>query len=54
MKFNKIITCGEGGIVIVDDEKLFKRALMFHDVVRRPDVPFEERIQGLNLKVCNQ
>ncbi len=32
LQFNKIITCGEGGVVVTDDERLYARALLFHDV----------------------
>ncbi len=32
-QFNKIITCGEGGMVITNEEAWYKRARMFHDVV---------------------
>jgi 8-amino-3,8-dideoxy-alpha-D-manno-octulosonate transaminase len=33
LQFNKILTSGEGGMVITNDEQVWKRALMFHDVV---------------------
>ena len=29
--FNKIVTCGEGGAVVTNDEKTYKRADMYHD-----------------------
>ena len=32
LQYNKIITCGEGGIVISDDPELHARAQMYHDV----------------------
>jgi 8-amino-3,8-dideoxy-alpha-D-manno-octulosonate transaminase len=32
LQFNKIITCGEGGVVLTDDPGLYERALMYHDV----------------------
>lgn len=32
LQFNKIITCGEGGVVVTDDDRLHARALLFHDV----------------------
>jgi len=32
LQYNKIITCGEGGVVVTDDPLLHDRALMFHDV----------------------
>lgn len=33
LQFNKIITSGEGGMVITDDETVWKRAVMAHDVI---------------------
>lgn len=33
LQFNKIITAGEGGIVVSNDEALIHRANMYHDVV---------------------
>jgi dTDP-4-amino-4,6-dideoxygalactose transaminase len=32
LQFNKIITAGEGGVVVTDDPLLHDRALMYHDV----------------------
>lgn len=32
LQFNKILTSGEGGLILTNDQKLFERALMFHDV----------------------
>ena len=32
LQYNKIITCGEGGVVVTDDPDLHARALMYHDV----------------------
>jgi dTDP-4-amino-4,6-dideoxygalactose transaminase len=32
LQYNKIITCGEGGVVSTDDAELHARALMYHDV----------------------
>ncbi|MDR1978482.1 MAG: DegT/DnrJ/EryC1/StrS family aminotransferase [Synergistaceae bacterium] len=29
--FNKIVTCGEGGAVVTDDDALYQRADMYHD-----------------------
>ena len=39
LQFNKIITSGEGGVVVTDDRRLNERALLYHDVAasqRRP------------------
>jgi dTDP-4-amino-4,6-dideoxygalactose transaminase len=33
LQFNKIITSGEGGILITNDEPVWKRAVMYHDVI---------------------
>jgi len=32
LQYNKIITCGEGGVVTTDDPEFHARALMYHDV----------------------
>jgi dTDP-4-amino-4,6-dideoxygalactose transaminase len=32
LQFNKIITAGEGGMVITNDRAIYERALMYHDV----------------------
>jgi 8-amino-3,8-dideoxy-alpha-D-manno-octulosonate transaminase len=32
LQFNKILTSGEGGVVTTNDEALYERALLFHDV----------------------
>ncbi|MFV2061969.1 MAG: DegT/DnrJ/EryC1/StrS family aminotransferase [Chloroflexota bacterium] len=32
LQYNKIITCGEGGVVLTNDSGLHERALMYHDV----------------------
>jgi 8-amino-3,8-dideoxy-alpha-D-manno-octulosonate transaminase len=31
-QYNKLITCGEGGVVLTDDEKIYKKARRFHDL----------------------
>jgi 8-amino-3,8-dideoxy-alpha-D-manno-octulosonate transaminase len=53
LQFNKIITCGEGGLVITSDEEVFKRALMMHDVVggQRNNIPPEETLLGTNVRM---
>jgi 8-amino-3,8-dideoxy-alpha-D-manno-octulosonate transaminase len=52
-QFNKIITAGEGGMVITNDEKLYHRTVMVHDVVggKRNNIPAEEIIPGLNFRM---
>ncbi len=53
LQFNKILTAGEGGIVITDDEKLYERALMYHDVAasQRDDIPITESFLGINCRM---
>ena len=45
LQFNKVITSGEGGVVVTDDDKLYERAVRAHDhgVVR----PESGKIMGL-------
>ena len=53
LQFNKIITSGEGGMVATNDEEIWRRVLMFHDVagnrggLLRP----EELIWGINFRM---
>ncbi len=53
LQFNKIITSGEGGMVITDDEGIYRRAVMFHDVAggRRNNLPLDERIWGITFRM---
>lgn len=53
LQFNKIITCGEGGLITTDDETIWKRALMYHDVIGggRNGIPDEETLLGINLRM---
>lgn len=53
LQFNKIITAGEGGMVITDDEQIWKRAMMFHDVVggQRNKIPSDEILWGVNFRM---
>jgi 8-amino-3,8-dideoxy-alpha-D-manno-octulosonate transaminase len=32
LQFNKILTCGEGGVIATNDSRLHERATLFHDV----------------------
>ena len=52
-QFNKIITCGEGGMVITNDREVWKRAVMYHDVIggSRNGVPEEEILPGVNFRM---
>ncbi len=53
LQFNKIITCGEGGMVITNDDALFTRAAMYHDVIggKRNGVPDDEILPGFNFRM---
>jgi len=53
-QFNKIITCGEGGMVITNDPELFRRAAMYHDVIggKRNGVPDWKILPGVNLRMA--
>lgn len=53
LQFNKMITSGEGGMVITDDEQIWKRAVMFHDVIggNRNKIPESEIIWGINFRM---
>jgi dTDP-4-amino-4,6-dideoxygalactose transaminase len=53
LQFNKIITSGEGGMVITNDEAVWKRAVMFHDVIGGLRNNFEpgEIIWGINFRM---
>lgn len=52
-QFNKILTSGEGGMLITNDLKLFQRAVMVHDVIggQRNNIPAEEILPGLNFRM---
>jgi 8-amino-3,8-dideoxy-alpha-D-manno-octulosonate transaminase len=52
-QFNKIITCGEGGIVVAKDEDIFERAAMYHDTGGglRSKVSEEKMLVGLNFRM---
>jgi 8-amino-3,8-dideoxy-alpha-D-manno-octulosonate transaminase len=53
LQFNKIITSGEGGMVTTNDEAVFERAVMFHDVVggQRNDIPESRILPGINFRM---
>jgi dTDP-4-amino-4,6-dideoxygalactose transaminase len=52
-QFNKIITCGEGGMMTTDDDTVFNRAVMYHDVVGgiRNQIPEEKILPGINFRM---
>ncbi len=47
-QYHKIITAGEGGMVVTNDEKLYDRAMGYHDTAAcwRPDRFAEQRYEG--------
>jgi len=53
LQFNKIITSGEGGMVITNDEEVWKRTVMFHDVIggQRNGIPEGETLWGINFRM---
>lgn len=52
-QFNKILTCGEGGMVLTSHRDAYQRALMFHDVIggARNQIPAEQIIWGINFRM---
>ena len=53
-QFNKIITCGEGGIAITNDAELYQRIVMYHDVVGglRNGIAKEKILNGQNFRMA--
>ncbi|MBN1261027.1 MAG: aminotransferase class I/II-fold pyridoxal phosphate-dependent enzyme [Anaerolineae bacterium] len=53
LQFNKIITSGEGGMLVTDDEQLWQRALMYHDVIGglRNEIPAQDVLWGINFRM---
>ncbi len=53
LQFNKIITSGEGGMVVTSDGDLHIRAVMFHDVIGglRNNVPADQILPGINFRM---
>lgn len=53
LQFNKIITSGEGGMLITDDEAIYRRAQMYQDVVGglRNHIPADEILPGVNFRM---
>ena len=47
-QYHKIITAGEGGIIVTDDERLYDRCMGYHDTAAcwRPDRFAEQRYEG--------
>ena len=53
LQFNKMITAGEGGLVTTNDDMLWQRIVMAHDVVggARNGIPADEILPGINLRM---
>jgi 8-amino-3,8-dideoxy-alpha-D-manno-octulosonate transaminase len=53
LQFNKVITCGEGGVIITADETIRERALMLQDTVGGPrnQIPQEQSLLGMNFRM---
>lgn len=53
LQFNKIITCGEGGMVTTNDDDILRRVLMYNDVVggQRNKIPADEILPGINFRM---
>jgi dTDP-4-amino-4,6-dideoxygalactose transaminase len=53
LQFNKIITSGEGGMILTNDKEIWKRAVMYHDVAggRRYRFPENEILWGINFRM---
>ncbi len=51
LQFNKIITAGEGGMVVTNEEQTWKRAVMYHDVIAGLAFSPEETLCGVNYRL---
>lgn len=53
LQFNKIITSGEGGMVVTNDETVWKRTNMYHDVIGALQMKFgvDELLCGVNYRM---
>lgn len=54
LQFNKIITSGEGGMVVTDNEEIFKRVCMYQDPIgaQQRGIPAEELRYGINFRLA--
>ena len=54
LQFNKIITTGEGGMVITSDRAVYARAAAYHDVGARDyeGHPLEQVVPGINCRMA--
>ena len=53
LQFNKILTSGEGGMVITNTDEVWKRAVMYHDVIggQRNNFDWDEILWGVNFRM---
>lgn len=53
LQFNKIITSGEGGLLITSDDAIHTRVLMLQDVVggQRNNIPADQILLGMNFRM---
>ena len=53
LQFNKMLTAGEGGMLVCSDEEVWKRAVMFHDVIGglRNNFDTAEILWGINFRM---
>lgn len=53
LQFNKIITSGEGGMLLTQTEEVWQRAVMWHDVVGgiRNNLPDDKILWGVNFRM---
>lgn len=53
LQFNKMLTSGEGGVVITNDDEIWRRAVMYHDVIggQNRGYPFDSELCGINFRM---
>ncbi len=53
LQFNKIMTSGEGGVMMTGSRAIYTRAVMYHDVIggQRNNVPADEILPGVNFRM---
>jgi len=54
LQSSKVITAGEGGMMITDDPEIWQRAYMYHDVTggQRHNLPESEMVWGINFRIA--
>ncbi len=53
LQFNKIITCGEGGLITTSNQMIHQRMLMYQDVLGgvRNNIPADQILPGANFRM---